>query len=263
MALTKQLSGGAIRFRWFRDKRGYELALKDPWDAERERGLIAGLTADDVAGMSAKAAARYDARRKAFIALHKAENERQARREGPYAVPGSFGMDAKPREHFDVALGEAKIFADLLAAGSGDQGFLNFCRKWGTFNGFILAKMEFLTFRKEIETFYEKKFSVADIAKWYSRHQTTSEVFSVPIGSFELAFTKPTRTRSPQMTWYARTMQGFIVLEVLSDLGGISEVSSCSSCGSYFTRSDLRGVRPQHCSHACRQRAYRRRQKTS
>ena len=69
---------------------------------------------------------------------------------GRYIVPRSFELEHRSNEQFDVALGEAKIFVDLLAAGDTDKGALDFCHKWGTFYGTPLAKSEFHGFRKEI-----------------------------------------------------------------------------------------------------------------
>ena len=243
--LTKQLSGGAIRFRSFRDRRGYLLSDSHPVSAVAERFIAAGRnTAEEAGGKEA---------------LFRAAE--QHRLSGPYIVPRSFELEHRSNEQFDVALGEAKIFADLLTAGDTDKGVLDFCHKWGTFHGTPLAKSEFRDFRKEILAFYRKKSSVEDVAKWYSRVQKSdADPVSLPVGSFELVFTKASRASKPEMTWYARSIRGFIVLEVLADLGGISEVSLCSTCGLYFKRNGRTGPFPEHCSNACRQRAYRRRQ---
>ena len=181
-------------------------------------------------------------------------------------VPRSYGMDRPSIKEIDVVLGEAKIFVDLLEAGDSDHGFLAFCEKWGTFGGVqaVLAKKDFVEFRRRISSAYEtKKGQLDKVVNLFSETVRAPALSAIPAGNFDLVLSKNRKSRLPQLTWYARSICGFMYLEVLADLGGISEVCSCTTCGSYFTRSDIKGPPPQHCSNACRQRAYRRRKMAS
>lgn len=156
-------------------------------------------------------------------------------------------------EEYEVALGESRIFAELLRSPETDEGFIEFSNKWGMLREYPTDKSHFLGLRRVMANAYEKKLSVNDLGPFLERlHRVAG-----PIAQANIAFGRKNKRSRPELMWYVRSLSEFCHLEFFQDLGGVSHVAKCAGCGRYFTRSSVKGPAPEHCSNACRQKLYR------
>lgn len=172
----------------------------------------------------------------------------------------------------EIGIGEEDVFAELLLMEPTEKGAIDFTSKFGRIIGWggdpspLLGDplRELFELRQTFHDILQAGWSARELA---ARLATTGvgnrrRPKSFSIGPADLTLTVD-KLGQPQLAWYVSSLRSFLWLEFVTDLQGTPKIAICTTCGKFFRRrSTYRGPLPIHCSSACKQRQYRRRQKT-
>jgi hypothetical protein len=160
---------------------------------------------------------------------------------------------------YDIALGEGRIFADLLEMEETEEAALAFACKWGTLGpsyenlGNSLERLFLL--RQQFMRVYRDGWNIKDIAKYFEIPAQRKSQKWWPLGEAEIVFCETRGPQDLQLLWYVKSLHNFCWLEVVEDRRGNSSMAICKTCGQFFTRRSIsKGPAPVHCSDKCRQR---------
>ena len=160
---------------------------------------------------------------------------------------------------YEAVLGQSSIFVDLLNAPPTDAGIQGFVNKWGS-NWRLrpCSRDSFLRVRKLVLQLYENG------ERLLQANCTAAEAdkYAGTVGSASLKFLPPINNPEGPVTlcWSVLSLMDYLRLEVITDMGASSRTARCEICSNFFARPARKGPAPEHCSNACKQKAYRRRQ---
>jgi hypothetical protein len=159
------------------------------------------------------------------------------------------------REIYDVALGEKRIFVDLLNMEKTPEGALSFANKWGLLDVDQTSLGDFYNLRDWMRA------AIAHARRYGVKALVEPPDEKVVLGTAEVRIApKPGSKKTGELLWYANSLRLFCVLQVWSELGGAAEVVMCEQCGDFFTKS-RKGPSPSTCSDKCRHAKMRRRRR--
>ncbi|MBS0240381.1 MAG: hypothetical protein JSR89_18365 [Proteobacteria bacterium] len=157
-----------------------------------------------------------------------------------------------PTIEFELTTAESgSAIAQLVNMTDSDEDVLGFTNAWGQLDRGGNSKQALLNFRDQLRRVCSSRSKFREIEKIMG-DQT--------LGQAAIRFGRRAKGRGPiDLLWYVNSLRDFCWLGLAEDLGGIggSTLIKCSDCGKWFQKRGLKGPAPEHCSNACRQRAYR------